>query len=805
MVKVGRVAGQYAKPRSLGPRRAGPAVLPRRHGQLARAGAREADPRPVPAGARLRELRRGDEHDPGLRPRRPGRPARRARLEQGLRRQLAGRRALRGHRPRDRPGAGVHEGLRHRRRRAARGRALQQPRGADPRLRARAAAGARRPAPTRSSAHFVWVGERTRQMDGAHIEFASKLANPIGVKIGPTTTPEQATELVERLDPEGAARPAHADQPDGQRQDPRRPARRSSRRSPPAATRSSGSATRCTATPTSRPTGYKTRHFDRVVDEVLGFFDVHRALGTWPGGIHVELTGEDVTECLGGAMEISDEDLNSRYETACDPRLNTGQSLELAFLVAEMLRGDDDSTADLVDLRSDTVTRPTAGDAPGHGRGRGRGRRLRRGPDGQRARGAGRRAVRPRGRAVRAVGDHGQPDRHAAGLRAGPGGALRRRRARGHLRDGRRGRDLRHLDPHRGLRRRPARRRPADRPGAPEGRLAPDRHRRDRGRELAQPRRRAGAAARRAAEAVGLVARRPASPSTSTARGSGTPRVASGVDAGDLRPARRHRVGVPVEGARRAGRLGAGRLRRADRDRAGCGASGSAAACGRPASWPRPGCTRSTTTSTRLAEDHEHAQLLAKRLGVDPSTVETNMVVLDDVAAPVVAEAAKAQGVLVGQVSARRIRLVTHLDVDRAAVDRAADVLDRRSSPTCRPRAATRRPAPRGPGRPMRAEGSVVAEQQVVGSRPVAGERLGARSRTALLTAAGVRSGCLQVERRDAGHVRGGHRGAADRVGRRVAGVPGRGDVHARREDVHAACRSWRTRRGRRCSSWRRR
>ena len=86
------------------------------------------------------------------------------------------------------------------------------------------------------------------------------------------------------------------------------------------------------------PSGYKTRHFDRVVDEVLGFFDVHRGLGTWPGGIHVELTGEDVTECLGGAMEISDEDLNSRYETACDPRLNTSQSLELAFLVAEMLQ-----------------------------------------------------------------------------------------------------------------------------------------------------------------------------------------------------------------------------------------------------------------------------------------------------------------------------------------------------------------------------------------------------------------------------------------------------------------------------------
>jgi 3-deoxy-7-phosphoheptulonate synthase len=85
--------------------------------------------------------------------------------------------------------------------------------------------------------------------------------------------------------------------------------------------------------------GYKTRHFDRIVDEVLGFFEVHRAIGTHPGGIHVELTGEDVTECLGGAQAILDADLPGRYETACDPRLNTQQSLELAFLVAEMLRG----------------------------------------------------------------------------------------------------------------------------------------------------------------------------------------------------------------------------------------------------------------------------------------------------------------------------------------------------------------------------------------------------------------------------------------------------------------------------------
>ncbi|HYO37520.1 MAG TPA: 3-deoxy-7-phosphoheptulonate synthase class II [Geodermatophilus sp.] len=189
-----------------------------------------------------------------------------------------------------------------------------------------------------SSAHFVWIGERTRQLDGAHVEFMSRIANPIGVKIGPSTTPEQATEVVERLDPDGVP---------GRLTLISRMGNGKIRDVLPAIVEkvtASGHLVVWQCDPMhgnthESPTGYKTRHFDRVVDEVLGFFDVHRALGTWPGGIHVELTGEDVTECLGGAMEISDADLNSRYETACDPRLNTGQSLELAFLVAEMLRG----------------------------------------------------------------------------------------------------------------------------------------------------------------------------------------------------------------------------------------------------------------------------------------------------------------------------------------------------------------------------------------------------------------------------------------------------------------------------------
>lgn len=187
-------------------------------------------------------------------------------------------------------------------------------------------------------AHFLWIGERTRALDGAHVAFAELLANPIGLKIGPSTTPERAVEYVERLDPHhepgrltlttrmGAGRvrdvlPAIVEK-----------------------VTASGHQVIWQCDPMhgntyEATTGYKTRHFDQVLDEVHGFFEVHHHLGTHPGGIHVELTGENVTECLGGAQAISDTDLSGRYETACDPRLNTQQSLELAFLVAEMLQG----------------------------------------------------------------------------------------------------------------------------------------------------------------------------------------------------------------------------------------------------------------------------------------------------------------------------------------------------------------------------------------------------------------------------------------------------------------------------------
>ncbi len=189
------------------------------------------------------------------------------------------------------------------------------------------------------SAHFVWVGERTRQMDGAHLDFVSRIANPIGVKLGPSTTPEFAAELVERLDPDGV--------PGRLTLISRMSNLRVRDALPPLIekVRSTGHLVVWQCDPMhgnteETATGVKTRHLDRIIDEVDGFFDVHAELGTHPGGLHVELTGEDVTECIGGTAELTAEDLGRRYETACDPRLNIEQSLELAFRVAERLVAD---------------------------------------------------------------------------------------------------------------------------------------------------------------------------------------------------------------------------------------------------------------------------------------------------------------------------------------------------------------------------------------------------------------------------------------------------------------------------------
>ncbi len=187
------------------------------------------------------------------------------------------------------------------------------------------------------SAHFLWIGERTRQLDGAHVDFAAKVRNPIGVKLGPKSTVDDALALIDRLDP---------DREPGRLTFITRMGAGKIREALPAlvdGVTKSGAQVLWVCDPMhgntyEAPSGYKTRRFDDVMDEVKGFFEVHKSLGTHPGGIHIELTGDDVTECVGGGEQISETDLASRYESACDPRLNHAQSLELAFLVAEMLR-----------------------------------------------------------------------------------------------------------------------------------------------------------------------------------------------------------------------------------------------------------------------------------------------------------------------------------------------------------------------------------------------------------------------------------------------------------------------------------
>jgi 3-deoxy-7-phosphoheptulonate synthase len=187
------------------------------------------------------------------------------------------------------------------------------------------------------SGHFVWIGERTRQLDGAHVELLSHIRNPIGVKLGPTTQPDDALALAHRLNP--------TNEPGRLTFITRFGAGRIRDGLPHLVEKvtAAGLEVAWVCDPMHGNTfeassGYKTRRFDDVIDEVQGFFDVHRSLGTWPGGIHVELTGDDVTECVGGGESLSDDDLSHRYESVCDPRLNRVQSLELAFLVAEMLR-----------------------------------------------------------------------------------------------------------------------------------------------------------------------------------------------------------------------------------------------------------------------------------------------------------------------------------------------------------------------------------------------------------------------------------------------------------------------------------
>ena len=190
--------------------------------------------------------------------------------------------------------------------------------------------------PYNTSAHFVWVGERTRDLDGAHVDFLSRVRNPIGVKLGPTTSVDDLRALVDKLDP--------TREPGRLTFITRMGAGKIRDALPPLLE----AIQTMDATPLwitdpmhgngmTTPNGYKTRRFDDVMDEVKGFFESHRAAGTFPGGIHVELTGDDVTECLGGSEKIDEATLATRYESLCDPRLNHMQSLELSFLVAEEL------------------------------------------------------------------------------------------------------------------------------------------------------------------------------------------------------------------------------------------------------------------------------------------------------------------------------------------------------------------------------------------------------------------------------------------------------------------------------------
>jgi 3-deoxy-7-phosphoheptulonate synthase len=184
------------------------------------------------------------------------------------------------------------------------------------------------------SGHMLWIGDRTRQPDGAHVEFCSGVQNPIGLKCGPTTTADDLKVLMSKLNPENEEGKLTLIARFG--------AGKAGEHLPRLvkAVKEEGANVTWVCDPMhgntiKSATGYKTRPFESVLREVRDFFGVHEAEGTIPGGVHFEMTGQDVTECTGGVRAVTDEDLSDRYHTACDPRLNASQSLELAFLVAE--------------------------------------------------------------------------------------------------------------------------------------------------------------------------------------------------------------------------------------------------------------------------------------------------------------------------------------------------------------------------------------------------------------------------------------------------------------------------------------
>ncbi|HQT88698.1 MAG TPA: 3-deoxy-7-phosphoheptulonate synthase class II [Acidiphilium sp.] len=187
------------------------------------------------------------------------------------------------------------------------------------------------------SAHFLWIGDRTRQPDGAHVEFMRGVQNPIGMKVGPSMGEDELLTLIDRLDP--------ANEPGRLTLIARMGAEQIGAKLPRLvrATKQAGRHVGWLCDPMHGNTistagRMKTRRFDAILAEVRGFFDIHQAEGTVPGGVHVEMTGQDVTECIGGARQLTEADLSARYETFCDPRLNAEQALELAFLIAAELK-----------------------------------------------------------------------------------------------------------------------------------------------------------------------------------------------------------------------------------------------------------------------------------------------------------------------------------------------------------------------------------------------------------------------------------------------------------------------------------
>ncbi len=194
-----------------------------------------------------------------------------------------------------------------------------------------------------TSGHMVWIGDRTRQADHAHIEYCRGIKNPLGLKTGPTQKPDELLKLIDILDPDNE--PGRltlicrvgADKVTDLLPAMVRAVKREGRNVVWSCDPMHGN------TITS-VTGYKTRPFDQILKEVRGFFQVCAAEGVYPGGVHLEMTGKDVTECTGGARAISDEDLNDRYHTVCDPRLNAEQSIDLSFLLADLLKSKREGT-----------------------------------------------------------------------------------------------------------------------------------------------------------------------------------------------------------------------------------------------------------------------------------------------------------------------------------------------------------------------------------------------------------------------------------------------------------------------------